>query len=56
MKTNKWKLILVRKDKDIIVDSFPTKELAEEELRFRTSLCMAMGYSPDIPYCVQKIN
>ena len=56
MKKNKWKLILKSNKKDIVVDSFSTKELAEEELRYRNSLCVALGYSPDVPYEIRKVN
>ena len=30
--------------------------LTEEELTYRNSLCVALGYTPDIPYKIQKIN
>jgi len=56
MKKNKWKLVLVKDSGNIIVDSFNSKELAEEELKYRNSLSIAMGYAPDVPYQIRKIN
>jgi len=56
MKKNKWKLILKSNKKDIVVDSFSTKELAEEELKYRNSLCVALGYSFDVLYEIRKVN
>ena len=56
MKKNSWKLILLKGKNNIVVDSFATKEDAEEELTYRNSLCVALGYTPDIPYKIQKIN
>ena len=55
MKKNEWKLVLVKDHGDVVVDSFKTKELAEEELQYRNSLCIAMGYSPDVPYAIRRI-
>ena len=55
MKKNKWKLVLVKETGDIVVDSFKTKESAEEELKYRNSLCVAVGYIPDIPYAIRRI-
>ena len=52
---HKWKLILIKDTGDVIVDSFKTKELAKEELEYRKSLCVAMGYSVEFPYRIRKI-
>ena len=54
MKKNKRNLVLVKKDNEVVIDSFSTKELAEEELQYRKSLCIAMGYTPDTPYDIRK--
>ena len=56
MKKNSWELILLKEKNNIVVDSFATKEDAEEELKYRNSLCVALGYTPDTPYKIQKIN
>ena len=53
MKKNEWKLVLLKDSGDIIVDSFKSKEL---ELKYRNSLSIAMGYTPDVPYQIRKIN
>ena len=54
MKKNKWNLVLIKKDNEVVVDSFSTKELAEEELQYRKSLCIAMGYTPEFMYVIKK--
>tara|TARA_R110000803_G_scaffold26593_1_gene62760 strand:+ start:550 stop:720 length:171 start_codon:yes stop_codon:yes gene_type:complete len=56
MSKNKWQLVLEKDVGSIVVETFPTKDTAQEELRFRNSLTRAMGYSPDVNYSIRKIN
>ena len=54
MKKNDWGLYLKKPTGDIRVDSFKSKHQAEEELKYRNSLCIAMGYNPDYKYVIKK--
>jgi len=54
MKKTRWNLFLKKDIEDIKVDSFLTEEEAEEELQYRNSLCIAMGYTPDVKYIIKK--
>ena len=56
MSKNKWQLVLEKDVGSIVVETFPTKDIAQEELRYRNSLTRAMGYTPDINYIIKKIN
>ena len=56
MKKNNWGLYLKKPTGDIKVDSFKSKHQAEEELKYRNSLCIAMGYNPDYKYVIKKSN
>ena len=55
MKKNKWALVLKENGGDIIVEKFNSKQIAEEELEYRNSLTVAMGYSPDVKYTIKKL-
>jgi hypothetical protein len=54
-KNNEWKLVLIKDDGDIVVDSFKTKVSAKEELQYRNSLCSALGYNSDASYEIRRI-
>ena len=54
MKKNDWGLYLKKDTGDIKVDSFKNKDQAEEELKYRNSLCIAMGYTPEFMYVIKK--
>jgi hypothetical protein len=54
MKKNDWGLYLKKDTGDVKVDSFKNKQQAEEELKYRNSLCIAMGYTPDSKYVIKK--
>jgi|7_EtaG_2_1085326.scaffolds.fasta_scaffold207870_2 hypothetical protein len=54
MKKTRWGIYLNKETEDVKVDSFSTKEEAEEELRYRNSLCIAMGYTPEFMYVIKK--
>ena len=56
MSKNKWQLVLEKDLGSVTVETFPTKEIPEEELRYRNSLTRAMGYSVDVAYSIKKIN
>ena len=56
MKNKKWQLVLEKDLGNIIVETFSSKKLAEEERENRNRLCIAMGYSPDVKYIVKQIN
>ena len=56
MKNKKWQLVLEKDVGNIIVETFSSKKLAEEERENRNRLCIAMGYSPDVKYIVKQIN
>ena len=56
MSKKKWQLVLEKDVGSIVVETFPTKDIAQEELRYRNSLTRAMGYTPDINYSIRKIN
>ena len=55
MKKNKWALVLKENGGDVIVEKFNSKQIAEEELEYRNSLTIAMGYSPDVKYTIKKL-
>jgi hypothetical protein len=55
MKKNKWALILEKDVGDIVVEKFSSQKIAEEELEYRNSLTIAMGYSPDVKYTIKKL-
>jgi len=55
MKKNKWALVLKENVGDVIVEKFNSKQIAEEELEYRNSLTIAMGYSPDVKYTIKKL-
>jgi len=55
MKKNKWALVLKENVGDVIVEKFNSKKIAEEELEYRNSLTVAMGYSPDVKYTIKKL-
>ncbi len=55
MKKNKWALVLKENGGDVIVEKFNSKQIAEEELEYRNSLTVAMGYSPDVKYTIKKL-
>jgi|TARA_R100001163_G_C5055276_1_gene191758 hypothetical protein len=55
MKKNKWALVLKENVGDVIVEKFNSKQIAEEELEYRNSLTVAMGYSPDVKYIIKKL-
>ena len=55
MKKNKWALVLKEDVGDVIVEKFNSKQIAEEELEYRNSLTVAMGYSPDVKYIIKKL-
>ena len=54
MKKNDWGLYLKKDTGDVKVDSFKNKQQAEEELKYRNSLCIAMGYTPEFMYVIKK--
>ena len=54
MKNSKWELILNKDSGPIGIETFTTKELAEEERDNRNKLCIAMGYTPDVRYIIRK--
>ena len=56
MKKNKWALILEKDVGDIVVEKFSSQKIAEEELEYRNSLTIAMGYSPDVKYTIKKLQ
>ena len=55
MKKNKWALILEKDVGNIIVERYSSQKIAEEELEYRNSLTVAMGYSPDVKYIIKKL-
>ena len=55
MKKNKWALVLKENVGDVIIEKFNSKKIAEEELEYRNSLTVAMGYSPDVKYTIKKL-
>ena len=55
MKKNKWALILEKDVGDIVVERYSSQKIAEEELAYRNSLTVAMGYSPDVKYTIKKL-
>jgi hypothetical protein len=55
MKKNKWALILEKDVGDIVVERYSSQKIAEEELEYRNSLTVAMGYSPDVKYTIKKL-
>ena len=55
MKKNKWALILEKDVGNIIVERYSSQKIAEEDLEYRNSLTVAMGYSPDVKYTLKKI-
>ena len=55
MKKNKWALVLEKDVGNIIVERYSSQKIAEEELEYRNSLTVAMGYSPDVKYTLKKI-
>ena len=56
MKKSKWQLILEKEVGNIIIETFKSKNLAEEERDNRNRLCIAMGYTPDVKYIIRQIN
>tara|TARA_R110002020_G_scaffold224136_1_gene433559 strand:- start:2918 stop:3100 length:183 start_codon:yes stop_codon:yes gene_type:complete len=52
--SRKWELVLKKEHGDVIIDYFNNKEEAQEELKYRDTLCRHMGYTPDIPYVIRK--
>ena len=55
MKKNKWALILEKDVGNIIVERYSSQKIAEEDLEYRNSLTVAMGYPPDVKYTLKKI-
>ena len=55
MKKNKWALILEKDVGNIIVERYSSQKIAEEDLEYRNSLTVAMGYSPNVKYTLKKI-
>ena len=50
---NKWELILPKELGNVIIETFSSEKLAEEERDNRNRLCIAMGYTPDVKYISQ---
>ena len=48
MKKNRWELVLEKDLGKVGIETFKSKELAEEERDNRNRLCVAMGYTPDV--------
>ena len=55
MKKTKWELVLEKEIGRVGVETFPTKEKAEEERDNRNRLCIAMCCSPDVKYIIRKV-
>jgi len=56
MKKNRWELVLEKDLGKVGIETFKSKELAEEERDNRNRLCVAMGYTPDVRYTVRQLN
>jgi len=54
--TVKWNVVLKKELGDVIVESFPTKKEAQEEIKYRNTLCRHMGYTPDVTYTLEKTS
>ena len=52
---NKWELVLEKEIGNIIIETFSSEKLAEEEKDNRNRLCIAMGYTPDVKYIIRKV-
>ena len=55
MKNDRWELVLEKEMTDVIIETFSTRKLAEEEKKNRNRLCIAMGYTPDVKYIIRKV-
>jgi len=55
MKNKKWELILEKDLGKIGIETFNSKEQAEEERDNRNRLCIAMCCSPDINYIIKEV-
>ena len=53
---NKWELVLEKEIGDVIIETFNSEKLAEEERDNRNRLCIAMGYTPDVKYIIRQVN
>ena len=49
-----WDLVLKKDSGDIIIEYFNSKKEAEEQVKYRNTLCRHLGHTPDIPYIVRK--
>jgi len=50
-----WQLILTGRRSPAIVDVFPTKKEARDEINNRTSMIQHLGYDPEKIYKIRKI-
>jgi hypothetical protein len=51
---SEWNLVLKKEMGEIIVGSYNSKKEAEEQIKYRNTLCRHLGYAPDVPYEVVK--
>ena len=52
---NKWELVLEKDLGKVCIETYSTKNKAEEERDNRNRLCIAMGYTPDVKYIVREV-
>ena len=53
---NKWELVLEKGLGKVCIETYSTKNKAEEERDNRNRLCIAMGYTPDVKYIVREVQ
>jgi len=51
---SKWELVLKKESGDIVIEYFNSRKEAEEQVKYRNTLCKHLGQTPDIPYTVRK--
>ena len=51
---SEWNLVLKKEIGDIVVGSYNSKKEAEEQIKYRNTLCRHLGYEPDVPYRIVK--
>jgi len=51
---SEWKLVLKKEMGEITVGSYNSKKEAEEQIKYRNTLCRHLGYEPDVPYRIVK--
>ena len=54
MMTAKWQLLLRKDRNDVVIQNFPTRREAQEEIENRRSLTVHLGTNPEEVYHVKR--